>query len=600
MPPEPPIAESPIAASRIPVETPRLLTVEQEAGRLLILRTLTAWSTLRSMLGTARLRLGLVVVLSLLFWASLYGLFFEAFGFLESLNLDVISLLFNTFFSSLFVMLVFSTGILLYSGLYGSAEARLLLTLPVRPEAIFSHKFQEAVWFSSWGFILLGSPMLVAYGQVHGGAWTYYALMLPFMISFVVIPATLGGMLCLWLVGWIPKLRLHALSIGLLASSLIAAWVAWSVLAAGGSDRLDAAWFEQTFGRLAITEQRVLPSWWLSSGLTESSRSGFTTPEARASLVEACKFLALLIANGLLLQMLAGWLARATYRVGYSHLACEAPHRRRTRSGRFDSLISDAGSRATRPLRLLIVKDLRLFRRDVSQWSQFAIFFGLLALYFFNVRSFDYNHAYKSMIGFLNLAVVGLILSTFTTRFVYPMISLEGRRFWILGLLPVHRDQIVWSKFLFAFLGSLLPCCGLVWLSDTMLGLGRSLVLVHEICCVMLCMGLSGIAVGLGARMPDLRESSPSKIAAGFGGTLSLVISSLFIMTVVIVPALPTHLYFATRSLGPNVVSRGVFSWLGTPGGIIASVAIVVAVGLAATILPMVLGLRAFRRMELA
>ncbi len=589
-----------VSGIRIPGDPPRLLTVEQEAGRLLLLRTLSAWSTLRSMLAGARLRLGLVVVLSLLFWGSLYGLFTEAFTFLESMHADVISLLFNAFFSSLMVMLVFSTGILLYSGLYGSAEARLLLTLPVRPEAIFSHKFQEAVWFSSWGFVLLGSPMLVAYGRVHGGAWTYYALMLPFMISFVVIPATLGGMLCLFLVGWIPKLRLHALSIGLLASSLIAAWVAWSVLAAGGSERLNAAWFEQTFGRLAVTEQRVLPSWWLSSGLIESSRSGLASPDERSSLAEACKFLALLIANGLLLQMLAGWLARATYRVGYSHLACEATPRRQKRSGRFDSLLSDVGSRASRPLRLLIVKDLRLFRRDVSQWSQFVIFFGLLALYFFNVRSFDYNNTYKSMIGFLNLAVVGLILSTFTTRFVYPMISLEGRRFWILGLLPVHRDQIVWSKFLFAFLGSLLPCCGLVWLSDTMLGLGTPLVVVHEICCVMLCMGLSGIAVGLGARMPDLRESSPSKIAAGFGGTLSLVISSLFIMTVVIVAALPTHLYLATRSLGPDAAARGLFTWLGSPGGITASVAVVVALGLTATILPMFLGLRAFRRMELA
>ena len=40
------------------------------------------------------------------------------------------------------------------------------------------------------------------------------------------------------------------------------------------------------------------------------------------------------------------------------------------------------------------------------------------------------------MVSFLNLSVVGLLLSTFTTRFIFPMISLEGRRFWILGLLP--------------------------------------------------------------------------------------------------------------------------------------------------------------------
>ena len=76
---------------------------------------------------------------------------------------------------------------------------------------------------------------------------------------------------------------------------------------------------------------------------------------------------------------------------------------------------------------------------------------------------------YSAMIGFLNLAVVGLILSTFTTRFIFPMISLEGRRLWILGLLPIRRDSILWSKFLFAAVGSLVPCTTLVLLSDLML-----------------------------------------------------------------------------------------------------------------------------------
>ena len=38
------------------------------------------------------------------------------------------------------------------------------------------------------------------------------------------------------------------------------------------------------------------------------------------------------------------------------------------------------------------------------------------------------------------------------------MISLEGRRFWVLGLLPVRRETILWSKFLFAVGGSIIPC----------------------------------------------------------------------------------------------------------------------------------------------
>jgi ABC-2 type transport system permease protein len=391
----------------------------------------------------------------------------------------------------------------------------------------------------------------------------------------------------------------HALSACLLAMCCFGLWLAWSTLSSVKADSMSAAWFEQTFARLAITEQKLLPSWWLSSGLIEAARVGTNAKEHWAALSEAISFLALLLANGMLLQLVAGWLATRAYRLGYSELVGEVPARRQRPIGWFDQMLVNAGSAAGRPLRLLVVKDLRLFRRDISQWSQFVIFFGLLGLYFFNARSFNYNNAYSSMIGFLNLAVVGLILSTFTTRFVFPMISLEGRRFWILGLLPLHRDHIVWSKFLFSFLGGLLPCCGLVLLSDMMLGLPRRAIVIHEICCVLLCMGLSGIAVGLGAKMPDLRESSPAKISSGFGGTLSLVVSSLFIMLVVVTAALPTHLFLATHAFGADAMTPGGWlAWAGSTQGIVASLSVVVVLGLLATVVPLALGLRAFRQLE--
>ena len=582
-----------------PTSPVRLLSIEAESQLFMRLRLTTAWETLRAMLSGARLRLSLVVLLSAMFWASLYGLFVEAFTFLDALHAEVISLLFNAFFSSLMVMLVFSTGILMYGGMYCSSEARLLITLPCRSETIFAHKFREAIWFSSWGFVLLGSPMLVAYGVVRQSPWTYFAMLPPFMVSFVIIPATIGSICCMAMVAWLPRLRLQALSLAAAAACLAAVWVGWSAFSWGRADSMSPAWFEQTFARLAITEQKLLPSWWLSCGLIEAARNGANDKESLQALSEAGKFLALLIANGMLLQLLAGWLARVSYTLGYSQLSGEVPARRRRPIGWFDEAMMNTGSAAGRPLRLLLVKDLRLFRRDISQWSQFVIFFGLLGLYFLGLRSFNYNNAYSSVIGFLNLAVVGLILSTFTTRFVFPMISLEGRRFWILGLLPVHRDQIVWSKFIFSCFGGLAPCCGLVLLSDCMLGIPRSLIAVHEICCVVLCMGLSGIAVGLGARMPDLRESSPSKISSGFGGTLSLVVSSLFIMVVVIIAALPSHLPLATNALGHGGIRAGGFlAWASGSRGTLASVVMVVAIGLVATFVPLVLGLRAFRRLE--
>jgi ABC-2 type transport system permease protein len=580
----------------IPAGDTRLLSRDAEARVFLRLRALLAWRAFRGMLTHARLRLALIALLSAIFWGALYGLFVEAFSFLDSLHADVISLLFNAFFASLMVMLVFSTGILTYGSLYASPEARLLVTLPSRPESIQHHMFQESLWFSCWGFVLLGSPMLVAYGVVRGAPWSYYVLLMPFMISFVIIPATLGSMACIAVAAWLPRLRLHALTAITVALAVGIAWWGWSTIRSMGTEGMTAAWFEEVLSRLAITEHKLLPSWWLSSGLMEAARCGADPANARAALVEALKFLAVLVSNALLLQMACGWLARSSYLSGYSQVSGDVTARRHRRISRFDELLTGAGTARGRPLRLLLVKDFRIFRRDVAQWSQFVIFFGLIGLYFLNLRSFNYNNTYKSMIGFLNLAVVGLILSTFTTRFVFPMISLEGRRFWILGLLPVHRDQIVWSKFLFAFFGGLLPCSLLVLLSDSMLGISRDLVIAHEICCVMLCMGLSGIAVGLGARMPDLRETSPAKIASGFGGTLNLVLSSLFIIFTIMTVALPLHVFKAVAAFSPRGVNP--LAQFASEYGMTLSLGVVVAVGLVATFVPLTLGLRSFRRFE--
>jgi ABC-2 type transport system permease protein len=113
---------------------------------------------------------------------------------------------------------------------------------------------------------------------------------------------------------------------------------------------------------------------------------------------------------------------------------------------------------------------------------------------------------------------------------------------------------------------------------------------------LILCMGLAGISVGLGARMPSLHEDDPSKIAAGFGGTLNLVISMLFIVVIVILLALPCHMFFA----GLESQRHGIVIWTEAEfrAWLALSVGVSVAIGYAATIVPMKIGARAFRELE--
>jgi ABC-2 type transport system permease protein len=309
-------------------------------------------------------------------------------------------------------------------------------------------------------------------------------------------------------------------------------------------------------------------------------------------------FLTLLVSNALFFHLMAAWLASRIYRPSYCRLHAERPARRKVATRGFDSLLLGRGVRPPSAVRLLLVKELRLFRRDPVQLSQFLIFFGLLTVYFLNIRRFNYNPGYSAMIGFLNLAVVGLILSTFTTRFIYPMVSLEGRRFWIMGMLPVRRSTILLTKFGFAAASSLIPCCSLMLMSDVLLDISGDIVVVHQISCAALCLGLSAIAVGLGAKMPEMREHSPSKIAAGFGGTLNLVLSAIYIVVITVLTAAPYHCRLIVRQSAP-VISFGRWALLlGSPWMIGVGIVGTILLAALATVWPLRAGIRAFERLD--
>jgi ABC-2 type transport system permease protein len=127
-----------------------------------------------------------------------------------------------------------------------------------------------------------------------------------------------------------------------------------------------------------------------------------------------------------------------------------------------------------------------------------------------------------------------------------------------------------------------------------MLDVSLMVVAVHQVICVLLCLGLAGMAVGFGAMMPNFREQSPSKIAAGFGGTLNLVLSALYIMAVVLMTALPCHFYLlAGREMPPRLL-QGEYLRLWMVLGLVGSLILAALV----TALPLRGGFRHFQRLE--
>ena len=186
-------------------------------------------------------------------------------------------------------------------------------------------------------------------------------------------------------------------------------------------------------------------------------------------------------------------------------------------------------------LRFLAAKDLRTFLRDPLQWSQLAILFGLMALYLLNLPRFYIDllgTSWGVLVPFLNLCAVTLILATFTSRFVFPLVSLEGQQLWLIGMLPVPRRRILAAKFAYA-----LTITALVSVTVTVLAAGSLRMhpgwgLLNVLVILGVCVGLCGLAVGLGARLPLFGQLNPGRIANGFGGTVNLIASVALVVAV--------------------------------------------------------------------
>lgn len=537
--------------------------------------------------GPARVRFISIALCSLLVSATVFAGAYEGFLFLQKQQIPfggrLIGLLFDFLFLSLAVLLVFSGGIILYSSLFTAPETAFLLGTPARDDQVFAYKFQSAIAFSSWAFVLLGFPILIAYGLVLGASWLYYALLPVFLVGFLLIPGSIGALLCLLIVNVTPQRRNHVLVLlAVLVAGAAAAWAYRTAVEASSRARGQGDTLHWLDGQFAFMRGQVVPSHWMTRGVQAA---------AKGDLASAAYPLALLWSNGLMLYLVAAFASRLWYRRGYNRLQTGGSLRKRYGGGWIDRTATRLLGFLDPQTRLLIVKDLRTFRRDPAQWAQVLIFAGLMLLYFINAPQFyqsDRGRTYQHIIGFTNVLATGMLMCAYMSRFVYPMLSLEGRKFWILGLLPLKRERLMWGKFAFAACGAVIVGCGLVTASDLMLGLPGAL-LVHIPAVIALAMGLSGLSVGLGAIVPNFRETDPSKIAVGAGGTLNLIAGLLYLLLVIALMAGPYHLITALHE-GP-MLSR----WI---GWIIVGCAIGGALALTATFVPLRIGVRMLKRME--
>jgi ABC-2 type transport system permease protein len=464
-------------------------------------------------------------------------------------------------FGFFFVMLVVSNLIIGYTTLFKNQETQWMLSLPIRHRDVYRWKFVEALGVSSWALIFLSAPMLAAYGSVHDVPWHFYIKVALGYLPFLIIPAVAGSWIILFLVRVLSRPWTKRIFIG--AAVLLLLFIIFRVKPVTENEAAgvqEAILFPKLMrGTRALTSP-YLPSTWFAEAVkawtawgSDNWGTGGVWPRGMFyfMLLTSYALFGLLLAFDLGGRIYYGsWSAALSSRAEQYQRETESKRQKSARRnilGWLHARVRNISPQMT----ALVFKDARIFWRDPAQWTQFMIFFGLLCIYVANLRNvaFEFKQPYwETLISYLNLAASALTLSTLTTRFVYPMFSLEGRRVWILGLSPVGLRRVVLQKFWMSFIVSAFITVGLMIASAMMLKLPWLRVTYFAVSICLMSAALSGLAVGLGALFPNFREDNPSKIVSSFGGTLCLVISFVYNTSIVALLAMPDLMRVTKRA----------------------------------------------------
>ncbi len=501
----------------------------------------------------SRLWAGVIGVFLVGYAVMAYLLFFQGLSFLNRFpglgGLLVERLLF-LLFACLFGLLLLSNLVISYSNFFRNREADFLLPLPIAPETIFRWKFIESVMLASWAFLFLIAPLLLAYGRVHRVDWHFYP-MIGFLVAlFIVLPGVAGSWFALLLARHLDRRLFQAVLVG--GVTLVVGLFFWRTQPTAVTEEMllenrVLVVIDRLLDNTRLVQFPFLPSYWLGSAVQQWMEGAF-----RGAVFYGAVLLSHTLFFGLLAMTRFGsvlYEAMSCVRsrgsilgnwagvLGLRRSGSTAPAAARSLLERcveaIPGLPRDVGS--------ILVKDIRVFWRDTTQWGQTLMLFGLLTVYLMNLRHFTRQSDsafWVSLTSFLNLGACALNLATLTTRFVFPQFSLEGRRVWLMGLAPLGLSRVVWWKFLTASVLTGILTLGLTLLSCRMLHLDAAHTAFFSVAITVMTLVLNALSVGLGTLYPNFAETNPGKIVSGFGGTFCLVLSFVYILGSVLLLAL--------------------------------------------------------------
>jgi ABC-2 type transport system permease protein len=491
-----------------------------------------------------------------------------------------LSWLFLTFLS----FLAFSGVVSALSTFFLSDDLRLVVAAPVSARRLFYARFARTLAQAGWMVVVFLVPVLAGIGIAKCAPWSFVGVAALTVAPFVVIPVSVGAAITLLLVNVFPARRARdiLMLMGLVfATSLV---ILMRVIQPERLLRVESMpVVTDFFATLQSPVTPLLPSFWAGETIFAGLQGSFDGVHLAALWTTAA---AIVIG-------LAAAFERWHF-AGYS----KSQEARKARFAEWRVVDRAVGVLPLAPVqRQLLVKDLKVFLRDVSQWSQLLLLVALVLVYLYNFRVLDLDRIpymsgfLKNVYAFLNLGMAGFVMATVTVRFVFPAVSAEGAAFWIIRTAPISLRDFLWSKFWTGLIPVLLLTEVLTIVGNELLGTAPFLKWMAAGAVAFMSFALVGLAAGLGARYPRFAADNPSQVAGSYGGVAFMVLAVLYVLAMIVLTGWPSSVYLF--ALSRNRVPTQPQQWM-----MAASFLSAVAMSIAIWLLGMRSGVKALQQMD--
>jgi ABC-2 type transport system permease protein len=468
------------------------------------------------------------------FWVTVQAAAYDELG--DYLIRIGLSWLFLTFLS----FLAFSGVVASLSTFFLSDDLRLILTAPVAPRRLFLARFSRTAVQAGWMVVAFLLPVLAGIGVAKCAPWSFILTATLTVIPFIVIPVAAGSLVTLVLVNVFPARRARDI---LMLMGLVFAMSLVLLLRFLQPERLlrveSMPEVTSFFATLQSPVTPMLPSFWAGEALFAGLKGG-------SDLLH----LAALWSTAAAAVVLIGWAFERWHFAGFS----KAQEAKKARFTQWRMLDQAAGLLPLSPVRKhLLIKDLKVFLRDVSQWSQLLLLLALMLVYLYNFRVLDLERIpymsgfLKNVYAFLNLAMAGFVMATVTVRFVFPAVSAEGAAFWIIRTAPISLKDFLWSKFWTGLVPVLLLSEVLIVFGNELLAVDPFLKQMAAVAIFFMAFALVGLACGLGARYPRFAAENASQVAGSYGGVAFMILAVLFILLMIVLLGWPSSIYLLSQ-----------------------------------------------------